>query len=325
MQILKRSTFIILGILIFTHFGLAQVYYPGKNDINPNQSAEERQRMAVEQQERALEIRDNIISRIKNSDSTVDFKKPQIEKSPEEIKTPEEEAERNKEMEEFKKAWLKTKSRLLPPQAYYTKFSHLLKDTKMNLSRLFVDKNCDEGKTVTIEEIERCTDVIPIEGGGAFYSFRFKANYHPASDWWDIHFINNKFIVGNETVQSIISEIGDVDLENINPDSEELKLLNNYKPLRTLPDIKERNKLLENGFKSGKFTYSISAPIKLNSTYIVRSIAYKLKKIRTKRDSSEGKIDITLAFKVVGIEKDQSAIILWKELKSKVVRRKLNS
>ncbi|HSK73038.1 MAG TPA: hypothetical protein VK892_15165 [Pyrinomonadaceae bacterium] len=315
MQTLRQTTLIFLSLILFSNIGSAQ----NKNTPPPGLSPDEAQRINQDQQKRAIEKRDQILDRAKASERDVGvFRKPEVETSPER------KAERQAQRREVFENWRKWNQMLLPPAAYYAEYAELLKDKKMNLARIFVDRKCDEGKTVTIQEIERCADVIPVKGGGSFYSFRLKTHRYLGYDWWDIHFLGDRFVVGNNTVQSIISEIGEVDLEEIKLSSKPLKFLNDYKPKRSLAEIKEQNKLLEKGFNSNGFTYSLSAPLKLNSTYVLRSVAYRVND-KSLRIARESRTNVTLAFKVIGREKDGSVIILWKELKTEFPRRDLET
>lgn len=217
----------------------------------------------------------------------------------------------------------KIKAKLLPPKAYYIKYAELLKDEKMNLMRLFVDTHCNDGKIVSVTELENCAGVVPGKGGGSFYSFITGTNSVYTTDNWDINFIGDKFAVGNETIQTVISLIGNIDLKDINLKSKSLKFLNDYKPADTIAGIQEQNKILEKGIVFNEFTYSNQAPVNLNETYIVRSIAYKLKTEIRQRDNLERGIDKTISFTIVGQEKDGSLIILWKELRREFPRKKL--
>lgn len=226
-----------------------------------------------------------------------------------------------------------TMRRLQAPATYYKKYESFLKDGKTGLARLFLDLNCDEGKTVTVEELKRCGDVIPVKGGGSYYSFRVGTNAGFLRDWWDLHFVNENFRVGNDSVQAVIAQIGDIDLEAVNLNSMALTFLKKHKAKKTLQEIKKQNKVLEKGIESNGFTYSNLAPVKLNSTYVMRSTAYFIDDVRTikiddfndsNRFYGSGRgMDVILVFKVVGREADGSLILLWKELKLDLPRKKL--
>lgn len=246
----------------------------------------------------------------------------------------EKEVRKNAEIraEEARRNYEITLGRLKAPAIYYTKYESFLRDEKTGLARLFVDKNCDEGKTVSVEELERCGDFIPVKGGGSYYSFRLRANTSYSRDWWDLHFVDDKFKAGNNAVQTIIAEIGDVDLESVKLNSNAFEFLRKYKPKETLDEIKEQAEVLKKGIESNKFTYSNVASVNLNSTYVLRTIAYRLdgekvynyedEYIKLIRPFGSGRaMDVMVTFKVVGREKDGSLILLWKELKMDTPRK----
>lgn len=314
MRNLKQNLMIVLILILFVITGTA----PTANSQQPPKQPdnfkpridipiEQQQETYIKQRERAL----------RNVGKTIVGKENILERMPVKI-FPNEAARRKEEIEN----WNKTKAMLRPPSTYYDQLAEVLKNKNMNLARLFVEKNCDQGKTVSVQELERCDGVIPVMGGGSYYSFRLKDNAFLKGDWWDIHFTDNKFVVGNDTVQTIISEIGKIDLQTINLKSKALAFLKNYKPKHNLAEIKEQNKILEKGISFNNFTYSNSAAVKFNSTYVLRSVAYRLK--HDPRVDYLGKgIDSFVAFKIVGREADGSLILLWKELRTDLPRKEI--
>ena len=253
-----------------------------------------------------------------------------------------------KDRKRLRETYKRTRNMLVVPGTYYEKYKDLLNEKNVFLARLQPDKNCYGKYVVSIEEIERCSDVMPISGGGSLYSFRLRSNYpltayvmriednitltgkKPALgfdkevDWWNIRFVNDKFIVQNSSMRGIISELGDVDLKDINPTSKELEFLNNFKQKNTLEEVKEQSEALKNGISFNNFVYFNTSPVKLNSTYVLRSIDYSsvrqmqlMRQFQPKKSYKlvDKRADLTIALKVVGREEDGSIIIIWKELK----------
>jgi len=204
------------------------------------------------------------------------------------------------ETKELMEAFERTKSMLVVPQNYYEKYKSLLKDKRVKLARLQPDRNCFADLVVSVEDLEKCADVVPIRGGGSFYSFRTKLNYplettvvrasnksavigtipilNPGKgeSWWNIHFIADNFKVENNSVQGIISEIGDVNLENLNLTSKEFEFLNNFKPNNTQAEIMEQNKILKKGVKFNNFIYSNAVSMKLNICFTFNRLPFKV-------------------------------------------------
>lgn len=317
MRILQQTATLLSTLVFFSTIGFAQYYpAPSKADINaPNISPDEQQRRAQAAQMDAIRRQDQAFGRARAGDAPGGGYIPPLKTSREK------EAEiraKIKEGERFK-------TLLSPPASYYRTFAKQLEDG-MHLSRIFVDKNCDDGKTVAVEEIDRCADVIPVKGGGSFYSFRFQTNnYSRRDEWWDIHFVDNKFRVGNDVVQGIIADLGEIELEEVKSGLETVKRFGSYEPKRTLAEIKEQNNLLEKGFSANGFTYSNTVAAQLNHTYVVRSVAYRLKEQPGWYLMQKTGIDLTVAFKIVGMEKDGSLIFLWRELKTETPRAVLDN
>jgi hypothetical protein len=222
-------------------------------------------------------------------------------------------------VEEEKEILKEINQKLAVPLEYYDRFANLLKIKKYGIARIFPDKGCDQGGTVTVEELERCVNVPQVKGGGSLYSI--KLNTLPAYlslsgilsyiEQSDIHFAEDKFVVGNETTQDIISNIGEVSLEELNLKSDVLKFLVDFKPAGTKSKFKLQKNVLESGTTENGYLYSTSTQVKLNNTYVLRSIAYY------KKYPDFWNRDLLIAFKIIGQEQDGSIVILWKKLKDK--------
>lgn len=206
-------------------------------------------------------------------------------------------------------------------EEYQNKYSTFLKQKDTGIVRMFPDTKCEIGLTVTVEELERCSKNPPVKGSGSRYSLRL--NWIPSNspleiiyylfEKSDIYFNGNNLLFGNESTQSLISEIGDVDLDEVTLKSPAGKFLTDFKPGRSKTEFQRQTKMLEKGVTANGYLYSTFVPVKLNSSYIFRSIAFS-------SESSPGyfwNTDLYVAFKIVGREDDGSIIFIWKKLKEK--------
>lgn len=208
------------------------------------------------------------------------------------------------------------RGKLFPTRTYYQRFAGFLGDKNTGLARLRPDLKCDEGKVVG--ELESCASGIQVPGGGSYYSFRNGKNVFPAKRWADIHFTDDALITIEKDVFGIISRIGDAPLESPSVKSEGVKFLSDYKPATRAAEIQAERERFKKGVVSGDYAYSLSAPLKLDATYILRSIAYRDKKYpKTLLNAQNKHEDIIVAFKVVAKEPDGSLILLWKKLSGK--------
>lgn len=206
--------------------------------------------------------------------------------------------------------------------SYRNKYSEFLKQKNTGIARMLPDTKCDVGLTVTVSELERCANVPQIKGNGSRYSIKlnFIPSYMPLPDILnlfneaDIYYNGNSFYFGNESTQSIVSEIGDADINEINAKSPVSKVLTKFKPSRTKTELQQQRKILEKGITENGYFYSNFASVKNNSVYVFRSITFS-----RFRNGSQSKVfwntDLLGFFKVVGKEDDGSIVFIWKKLK----------
>lgn len=142
---------------------------------------------------------------------------------------------------------------------------------------------------------------IVIRGGGAYYSFtRLTHEYGFGSD---IELQRNRFSVGFAGLDhGFLTNLGDVPLEYINAESPMAALFSTYKPPRDEPLVRPEQRRFALGSELAGVPVKSSVPVKLNATYMLRSITY-------------GKFDVLVALRVVRINSDGSVTILWKLLK----------
>jgi len=163
-----------------------------------------------------------------------------------------------------------------------------------------VDKQ-NHRKVVNADKLAVSGDVL-LFGGGAHYSFTKKN--HNADKWSDIAWDEDFFLagVGGEAV-GVLVELGDVSLESVSLESSGVGYLAKFVPATTESAAEKQFQQLEKGETDNGFSYRLSAPWKLNTTYALRSINY---------DRS----DLLVAFRAVRQDQNGSLIILWKKLKS---------
>lgn len=141
---------------------------------------------------------------------------------------------------------------------------------------------------------------IVIRGGGAYYSFtRLTHEYGKAND---LELQRNEFQVGFAGFNfGFLTNLGDVPLENISSETSVVVPFAAYQAPReeTLARAEERR--FDLGAEIEGVPVKRTVPVKLNSTYLLRSINY--------RES-----DVLVGFRVVRIDSDGSVTILWKLL-----------
>jgi hypothetical protein len=201
------------------------------------------------------------------------------------------------------------------------------------------------GTVVTLAEMERCADVPEGRGGGSMLSFRCAPelpfekvpvengpysrvsyeylNLCRTRHTTDIWFKGGKFIAGDGIVQGIIADIGDIDLATLTLDHRAFSFLDDYDPKQSLTKIVKQNEVLAKGINAEGYTFTNAVPMKVNSTYVLRSVLYRYHEQGALEPPVRG-VEVRVAFRVVGQEPDGSVVIIWKELDRQYPRRKIS-
>ncbi|HEV2835929.1 MAG TPA: hypothetical protein VGW58_11460, partial [Pyrinomonadaceae bacterium] len=142
---------------------------------------------------------------------------------------------------------------------------------------------------------------IVTRGGGAYYSFtRLTHEYGYGSD---IELSQDYFSTGFAGLDyGLLTSLGDVPLESVSLETSAANIFAGYNPPSEEPKIRLEQRRFQMGADVQGISASRRLPMKLNSTYVLRSMNY--------RES-----DVLVAFRVVRIDSDKSAIVLWKLLK----------
>ncbi|HEU0253634.1 MAG TPA: hypothetical protein VFR12_11430 [Pyrinomonadaceae bacterium] len=143
---------------------------------------------------------------------------------------------------------------------------------------------------------------LTLRGGGAYYSFvRLTHEYGYGSDiglydgWLYTGFAGANY--------GIITTLGNTPLENITVETPAVQFLATHAPPSEEPKARIEQTKWGKGEMIDGTTYSERLRMGENTTYLIRSVDY---------DTS----DVLVAFRVVRIDNDGSAIILWKLLKT---------
>ena len=158
-------------------------------------------------------------------------------------------------------------------------------------------------------------------GNGAAFSFR-ETRYR-LKRLADLVYADDKLNVGSKYTLGIISNLGEVALNDISLKSDVVKELVEIQLAEDTKEIEKQFRKFEKGVTIKDYFYSNSLPIEINSLYVMRSIAYRAKSPVVIRNVTfnEFKYDkreeIIVAFKIIRKDEDKSLTIVWKELKSK--------
>ncbi len=208
---------------------------------------------------------------------------------------------------------------ITPDPSDFQKFAGFLEQSNTGLTKLVEDFGCTENTKILVATEECLKYSMP--GAGA--SFSFRVNNYRMRRLADVTFVNNSFQGLGVLAHSIFVNIGDVPLEKVTLQTNGLKYLADFQPETDFKEAKKIDLSLIDGVEKNGFVYRRSLPALDNTTYILRSIAYKGIFIRSvggyvynELDFDKRK-DIIVAFRIVNRNKDGIITILWKELNRK--------
>jgi hypothetical protein len=142
---------------------------------------------------------------------------------------------------------------------------------------------------------------ITMRGGGSYYSF--PRNTHEYGHGSDISLDQGHLQTGFAGADyGMLTDLGDIPLESVGAETPAVTLFAAYQPASQEQIARSEYRRLGQGAELEGLPVKSRVPLKLNSTYLLRSINY----------SSS---DVLVALKVIRIDSDGSATILWKLLK----------
>lgn len=191
-----------------------------------------------------------------------------------------------------------------------SRFAAFLKQPRTGIFRFHDISKCEESQKVYNVE-EPCPAHIP-EKGSAYSFLEEDYEFKLLSD---ISLEKSIFRVRKLGTLSFLTDLGSVSIENLTLNADGIREMAEFVPSVDKKVVVAQYKIASKGFQVGKHIYKTSHPLKENSTYALRSIAYRMQSpnmsIKTKR------LDIIVIFRVVRTHGDGSVSILWKELQRK--------
>lgn len=197
-------------------------------------------------------------------------------------------------------------------------FAAFLDKPETGFFRLHDSDNCDE-KSLIINTKEPCP--WNIVGKATAYSFR-KGKYQRAY-FSDIRLRDSVIQIVGVNVLGFLTTLGNVELDKLNLQSDGIRPMAQYQPTEDVSEASALFRAVAKGFSVDSFVYKIQLPIKENTTYALRCVAFDTRiyktvngfKINVLQGDKRG--DVTVVFRVIRKYEDGSYGILWKELQRK--------
>jgi hypothetical protein len=197
------------------------------------------------------------------------------------------------------------KQRLYPTEAERASFAALLRADGTGLARLLPYTRCAiDPRIVSVGG--SCADrVPPVWGGGSFYSFR--AGKHHLAPYSDIALRDDLFNAGfMKHAVGLLTTLGDVPLDAVTLQSNAVRPFLKFVPARTLDETERDFQRSRAWLEVPEQTYGPTAPVRENTTYVLRSIAFEPKRSKPS--------DVLVAFRVTRKDADGAVTIVWKRL-----------
>ncbi|HKP10459.1 MAG TPA: hypothetical protein VJZ91_00060, partial [Blastocatellia bacterium] len=165
--------------------------------------------------------------------------------------------------------------------------------------------------------------ILPIRGGGAFYSFIERK--HAFGPWSEITLKEGWLIVGFQPQSlGLMTMLGDVPLESVTAATPGVDYLARLTPPTERAVARDQSLRNFQGFAVAGRSYNAILPAVVNQTYVLRSTVYK-KEGRLRVTPGGGSVyiphpyeyggaDQLIAFRVLSAGDDGSVTVLWKRL-----------
>ncbi|MBS1794860.1 MAG: hypothetical protein JSS81_13455 [Acidobacteria bacterium] len=209
-----------------------------------------------------------------------------------------------------------------PAPADAVLYKEFLKDSKTGLIRLFPDLGCESKNLIRVDG--DCAGAVLSSWG---YSFRRRD--YVVEDFWDLRLKDGELIADGFMSQELLTELGDVPLENLSVESPGVAFLAEYSPSGSFTDARRQYEEIARGVEAGGFRYSKSVKVAAGMTYALRFTAFRNDDSTLIRIFYKGvtdveksicaidedrRFDAIVVFRVIRREDDGGLSILWKEL-----------
>ena len=143
---------------------------------------------------------------------------------------------------------------------------------------------------------------LSINGGGSYYSFSRRTHEYGFGS--DIQLSSGQLSVGFAGADyGMLVNLGEVGIDEITLEDPRGAFMSAYNPSSQEPKARsEARQFAGKGITVDDVEYRNRVPVKVNNTYLLRSIGYRVS-------------DVLVAFKVVRKDTDGSVILAWKLLK----------
>ena len=196
-------------------------------------------------------------------------------------------------------------------------YEAFLKTSDTGIVRLNGDSSCVSAVEV-VNVSERCAR-FKMPGAGTAFSFRIESYRLPRLA--DLILYNGTFRADAVLQHVAMVELGNIAIADVNLDTEGMKYLAELQPTRDGDKFLQYDSELTRGISANGYLYRKGHPVKPDTTYALRSIAYRgsylraVDKITYDELDFDRRRDVIVAFRVVETEESGNVTIVWKRLR----------
>jgi hypothetical protein len=199
-------------------------------------------------------------------------------------------------------------------QSLLQEYAAFLNLPNTGIVKLNAESSCvsDTGELMATE---KCLP-FGMPGAGTAYSFRTKTYRIPRLA--DLILLNNTFTGGGVLQQVIMADLGDLAIAGVTLDTSGVKFLTGPAPVSDSEQFIRFDSQLVHGIAEAGLLYRKWQPVKENSTFVLRSTAYRGQYLRSIDGVAYDELafdkrrDVIVAFRVVERDVSGNLTILWK-------------
>lgn len=212
---------------------------------------------------------------------------------------------------------------LEPHERHRKEYAEFLRSKKTGLFKLVPDRGCEVGGKVLTASPE-CLN-LNFPGGGASYSFRLNA--YRIRRLADVTLVKKSLIARGVLNGAIFVSLGGVPIEDVGLETPGLAFLSEYRPVKTAEAAFEEAKRFAKGVRKDGFVYGRGVHVSNRSTFAMRSIAYRGKYLRSEAGvvydelDFDRRRDVIVVFRIIDVEDDGTATIVYKVLRESRSRK----
>lgn len=195
--------------------------------------------------------------------------------------------------------------------------AEFLKAPNTGIVKLNADYSCISVTDVVVAT-EKCIS-FKMPGAGAAFSFR--TDSYRVLRLADVILLDGVFRTGGVLQQVIMTNIGDVAIDDVTLNTKGMKYLVDLKPVRDSNEFTRFDGEIVKGIEADGFLYGKARPVKEDSTFALRSIAYRGKYMRSVDGITYDELnfdkrrDVIVAFRVIDKDPAGNVTIIWKRLR----------